>query len=99
MHYKPPDNLEKPLPRHQHVKDAKNVTKIDWQVEVIISDDYAQYCHKFIKMLYEFESVWNDQPIFVKEALQRIALALKETRPIQTVHYLARPKASELEKN
>lgn len=41
------------------MEDSNNAQEIIWEDEVEISDDYLQYCTKFIEVLSEIESMWE----------------------------------------
>lgn len=89
MQNNPLHNLETKARRHEHVEVAKNVTKIYWQDEVEISDDYAKYHIDFINILLELQSMSESHLGRIDAAHHMIELLPEDTRLIYSAPYRA----------
>lgn len=99
VQYKRPNKLNVQIKWLERMEDARNLTKINWQDHVKISDDYVQYCPGFLKLFTKIESIWDIQLSLIKEAYHRIELSPEATRPIHSAHCRAKLKSCKFEKN
>lgn len=86
--------------KHEDVKLAdEERLEQDWRNEAVTSDDYEEAKDEFIKMLSEFEMIWDGHLGRIQNAKHRIALSPADAKPIQSALYWASPKARHFEKN
>lgn len=53
------DNAKGQIRLHEYLENAKNDTKINWPVEVKISNDFQKYCHELMSLVLEFKYIWH----------------------------------------
>lgn len=64
-----------------------------------MSDDHTKYRAEFIKVLSDFQAVWDSHLKRFSAAQHIIEQLAADMRPAQSAPYRARPKAREVEKN
>lgn len=57
---------------HKKVESSQNVTNVNWQNELKVLDDYAQYGSRYAELLYELNTICNGYLGAVKAAWYRI---------------------------
>lgn len=72
---------------------SKNLTEDNWKEAGRKSGDYTQFRVEFMKMLSEFEYMWDDHLSSIKAAYHRINVSPEHTPPIVFTSYRAGFKA------
>lgn len=65
---------------------------MNWQDEFQGPNEYIAYCHKFVKMLSQFEQIWYDHLRFIEVLQHQIKLNISKDCHIQSAPYGVVPK-------
>lgn len=58
VHDKPPERPNEQVDRHDALIEIDEDGNVNWRDELQVPKNYVTYCHKFVKMLAQFENMW-----------------------------------------
>lgn len=76
----------------------QNQEQKDWRKSITVPDEYSNYGDKFIELLSPLQSLWDGYLDRISTVRLRVDLESPTIRPIHSVPYHAKPKASDFER-
>lgn len=64
---------------------------MNWVEELVLPDEYSEYCDIFINMLAQFASSWDEHLGSIKVVQHRTELKKTDNRPIYSAAHSAGP--------
>lgn len=82
IQYKPSEGQQIQVASYNAVKESDRNANLNWQDELKVPNRYVDYRHKVVKILAEFEHMWDSHLGSIKSVKQRIELKMSKGRPL-----------------